>query len=322
MNGYISTGQLPPESTTDGHLAAVYEQYRGVTEGTLSTVYPALGEVDPSLFGLCLVNVNGRTTIIGDTDVQFPIMSVVKPFVFAVVCHDIGPEAVRQKIGVNSTGHPFNSITAIEQSTDGRTNPMVNAGAIATTSMLPGDSAEDRWQHILTQLGLFAGRELNVMDDIYASASETNHRNRSIANALEGLGRMYGDVAESLDVYTRVCSLAVSARDLATMGATLAHGGKNPVTGINVVREEVCQYTLAVMTTAGMYETSGDWLYDVGLPGKSGIGGGMVTVAPGKGSLGTFGPLLDVSGNSIKGQLVAKDLSRRLGMGLFISGRE
>jgi glutaminase len=196
---------------------------------------------------------------------------------------------------------------------------MVNAGAIATTSLVPGATADAKWHFIHDGLSRFAGRKLPLNEEVYASASETNFRNQSIAGLLQSYGRIYCDPAEATDLYTKQCSLNVSAWDLAVMGATLADGGVNPLTRERVVDATVCRYALAVMTTAGLYETSGDWLYDVGLPGKSGIGGGIVTVSPGKGGLGTFAPPLDAAGNSVKGQFVAKFLSQRLGMDLFVS---
>jgi len=247
---------------------------------------------------------------------------VSKPFVFALICDLVGPEAARDKLGVNATGLPFNSLAGIEWSRDGRTNPMVNAGAIVTTSLVPGKNSDEKWRFIRDGLSRFAGRRLAVDEDTYASASETNFRNRSIANLLQSVERLYSDPAEATDLYTRQCSLQVSATDLAVMGATLADGGVNPLTRERVVRTEVCHYALAVMAIAGLYETSGDWLYEVGLPGKSGIGGGIVTVSPGKGGLGTFAPPLDRAGNSVKGQLVAKFLSQQLGMDLFASKSE
>jgi glutaminase len=195
----------------------------------------------------------------------------------------------------------------------------VNAGAIATTSLVPGATFEAKWQFIHDGLSRFAGRKLPLNDEVYASASATNYRNQSIARLLQSYGRIYTDPAEATDLYTRQCSLNVSARDLAVMGATLADGGVNPLTGKRLMSPMTCHYTLAVMATAGLYETSGDWLYDIGLPGKSGIGGGIVTVSPGKGGLGTFAPPLDKAGNSVKGQLVARFLSQRLGMDLFVS---
>jgi glutaminase len=196
---------------------------------------------------------------------------------------------------------------------------MVNPGAIAATSLAPGESAEAKWRFIHTGLSRFAGRELQLDEEVYASASATNYHNRAIANLLQSSGRIYADPAAAIDLYTRQSCLAVTAADLAVMGATMADGGVNPLTGARVVQQDVCHYALAVMATAGMYETSGDWLYDVGVPGKSGLGGGIVAVSPGKGGLGTFAPLLDDAGNSVKGQRVAKFLSRRLGLSLFMS---
>ena len=181
---------------------------------------------------------------------------------------------MRRRVGVNATGLPFNSLTAIEQGDAGRTNPMVNAGAIATTSLTPGATLDERWGYIANGLSRFAGRQLYLDEEGYRSASETNYVNRSIANLLESRGALSGDPADAVDLYTRQSALAVSARDLATMGATLALGGVNPLTGERVVNEGTCRHVLAAMTTAGLYTTSGDWLYDVGLPGKSGIGGG------------------------------------------------
>ena len=246
-------------------------------------------------------------------------MSISKPFVFALVCQEIGADEARCKIGVNATGSAFNSLAAIERSGDGRTNPMVNAGAIATTSLIPGKTAEAKWRFVHDGLSRFAGRPLSLNDEVHASASETNYRNQSIARLLQSFGRIYCDPMLAVDLYTRQCSVNVSAHDLAVMGATLADGGVNPLTGQRVTDASVCHYVLAVMATAGLYETSGDWLYEIGLPGKSGIGGGIVTVSPGKGGLGTFAPPLDGAGNSVKGQLAARFLSEQLGLNLFAS---
>jgi glutaminase len=246
-------------------------------------------------------------------------MSVSKPFVFALVCQRFGADEIRRKVGANATGLPFNSLSAVEGSTSGLTNPMVNAGAIATTSLVPGSSPEAKWEFICNGLSQFAGRQLRINDEVYASATATNFRNRSIAWLLETKNSIYCDPLEATDLYTRQCSLNVTAKDLAVMGATFAGGGVNPITKERVIDPSVCHHALAVMTTAGLYETSGDWLYDIGLPGKSGIGGGIVTVSPGKGGLGTFAPPLDSAGNSVKGQLVAKYLSQRLGLDLFVS---
>lgn len=319
---YVSTGQLPPGEAVRALVAEAHARFKSDAEGKNSQVYPALATVPSELFGICVVGTNGAVHAVGDSDYEFTIMSVSKPFLFALVCQAVGVEAARQKIGVNATGRAFNSLEGIERHPDGRTNPMVNSGAIATTSLVPGDTLEAKWRFIHDGLSRFAGRQLPLNDEVYVSATETNYRNQSIARMLQSYGRIYMDPAEAVDLYTKQCALNVSARDLAVMGATLADGGVNPITKERVVDAAVCHYALAVMATAGLYETSGDWLFDIGLPGKSGIGGGIVTVSPGKGGLGTFAPPLDSAGNSVKGQLVAKFLSQQLGMDLFVSKPE
>jgi glutaminase len=303
-------------------VAEAHKRFKSNAEGENSTVYPALARVPSDLFGVCVVGTNGNVYSVGDAEYEFTIMSVSKPFVFALVCQELGVEDARQKIGVNATGLAFNSLAGIERNPDGRTNPMVNSGAIATTSLVPGATFEAKWKFIHEGMSLFAGRALPLNDAVYVSASETNYRNQSIARLLQSYGRIYIDPAQAVDLYTKQCSLNVSAKDLAVMGATLADGGVNPITKERVIDAAVCHYALAVMTTAGLYETSGDWLFDIGLPGKSGIGGGIVTVSPGKGGLGTFSPPLDSAGNSVKGQLVARFLSQQLGMDLFVSQPE
>jgi glutaminase len=314
----ISTGRLPSPRQVQAFVNEANRRYSSNTAGQNSDVYPVLRDA-PDRFGICIASVNGQLYAAGEVDVPFTIMSISKPLVFALVCDAIGPAAAREQIGVNATGLPFNALEAIERGADGRTNPMVNPGAIATTSLVPGGTAEERWRFIHAGLSRFAGRALTVNEDIYACASASNHVNQTLVRALQAAGRLQGKPEEALDLYTRQCALDVTARDLAVMGATLANGGVNPLTGEPVISAAVCQPVLAVMTTAGLYETSGDWLYDVGLPGKSGIGGGIVTVSPGKGGLGTYAPRLDAAGNSVKGQLATRFLSRRLGMNIFAS---
>lgn len=316
---YISTGHLPPPNEVQALVDEAHRQYQANSAGQNSNVYPALAAMPPDLFGVCIVGVNGAVYAAGDTDTPFTIMSVSKPLVFALVCEVIGPAQARAQIGVNATGLPFNALAALSLRADGLTNPMVNPGAIATTSLVPGENAGEKWRFILDGLSRFAGRALAVNEDVYACAADSNHHNRAIALALHEAGRLYGEPAQTVDLYTRQCSLEVTAKDLAVMAATLANGGVNPITNARVIQASVCEPALAVMTTAGMYETSGDWLYDIGLPGKSGIGGGIMTVSPGKGGLGTFAPRLDTAGNSVKGQLAAKYLSHRLGLSLFAS---
>jgi glutaminase len=316
---YVSTGHLPPPDRVETLVEEAYEQFKSNREGRTSSVYPSLADAPEDLFGMCVVGTDGRLYATGDADHEFPIMSVSKPFVFALVCEAMGAEAARDQIGVNATGLPFNSLEALERSVDGRTNPMVNPGAIAATCLIPGATHHEKWQIIQDGLSRFAGRALVLNEPIFACASESNFRNRELAGRLKAFRQLSLDPAEAVDLYTRQCSLDVSARDLAVMGATLADGGVNPVTRQRVIEAESCKFALAVMATAGLYEKSGDWLYDAGLPGKSGISGGIVTVSPGKGALGTYAPPLDEAGNSVKGQLVARFLSERLGLNLFAS---
>jgi glutaminase len=315
----ISTGELPSPEDVRAFVTEAYERYRTNSEGTVADYIPALASASPELFGICVVGARGQSFEIGDADRAFSIQSVSKPFVFALVCDAIGYEAARHRLGVNSTGFPFNSLMAVELNDDRTMNPLVNAGAIATTSLVPGDTADQKWERIHDGLSRFAGRRLAVSQAVYDSESATNLRNQGVAHLLESYERLYFDADQATDLYTRQCSLDVTVHDLATMAATLANGGVNPMTGERVIGPGVCRRVLAVMATAGLYELSGDWLYEIGVPGKSGVSGGIVTVSPGKGGLATFSPPLDAAGNSVRGQLVTKDLAERLGLNLFAS---
>ena len=316
---YVSTGTLPTQDEVRTLVETAYERFRQVSDGQVADYIPILAEADPSLFGICVANTRGDAFAVGDADHAISIQSVSKPFVFALVCDALDPADVAERLGVDGTGLPFNSVMAFELRPDRTTNPMVNSGAIATTSLVPGATAAERWNNVLTGLSRFAGRRLELDERVYQSEAATNQRNAGIAHLLRGYGRLYCDPDDATDVYTRQCSLLVTARDLAVMGATLAGGGINPVTGERVVSAGTCRRVLAVMATAGLYERSGDWLYDVGLPGKSGVSGGMVTVAPGKGAVAVCSPRLDAAGNSVRGRLVTRFLSERLGLNLFAS---
>jgi len=315
---YVSTGHLPPDDRAQSLVLESYERFRTNVEGDVASYIPALSRMPPDLFGICVASANGRIFAIGDSAHEFSMQSVTKPFVFALVCQALGMEEVRRKLGVNSTGLPFNSVMAIELHQQRTVNPLVNAGAIATTSLVPGNP-EEGWNFILDGLSRFAGRRLSMDREIYESEASTNQRNQSLAWLLESYDRIYSDPVKATDLYTKQCSISVTAVDLAVMGATLANGGVNPLSEERVVDPVVSRGVLAVMATAGLYETSGDWLFDCGLPGKSGVGGGIITVSPGKGGLGTFAPRLDQAGNSIKGQLTARFLSERLGLNVFAS---
>ncbi|WP_040165157.1 glutaminase A [Microbacterium gorillae] len=314
-----ATGVLPPDLLVDDLIRDAHRRYATDDEGVVADYIPILGRAEPSDFGLALVDVAGHAHEAGDVQRRFSLQSVSKAFVFALACERIGHAAVHANVGVNNTGLPFNSVIALELNDGSPMNPMVNAGAIATTAMIPAGSAEARWDIVLDGLSAFAGRELALDEEVYESESVTNHRNRAIAALLQSYGRLDEDPLESVDVYTRQCSLAVTAHDLAVMGATLADGGVNPVTGHRVVAADVARDTLAVLATTGMYETSGEWLYEIGLPAKSGVSGGIVAIAPGKGAVGAYSPRLDAAGNSVRGQRACAHLSRSLGLNLFAS---
>jgi glutaminase len=316
---FVSTGALPSRDEVRALVEEAYARFRSERSGAVADYIPALSEADPAAFGICLANTRGETFALGDAEQPFSIQSVSKPFAFALVCDALGAEEAARRLGVDATGLPFNSIMAVELRADRTTNPMVNSGAIATTSLIPGATAQERWQHVREGLSRFAGRVLGFDERVYLSEAATNQRNAGLAHLLRGYGRLFCDPDEATDVYTRQCSLLVTARDLAVMGATLASGGVNPVTGEQVVSPDTCRRVLAVMATCGLYERSGQWLFDVGLPGKSGVSGGIVTVSPGKGAVATWSPPLDAAGNSVRGQLVTRFLSERLGLNLFVS---
>jgi glutaminase len=313
------TGELPAWSEVEALVEAAYRRGKSASGGVVADYIPALARADPEWFAVCVAEVDGEVHSSGDIAVEFSIQSISKAFVYALVCEALGHEAVADRIGVNNTGLPFNSVIAIELNDGHPMNPMVNAGAIATTALVPGATSAQRWQSIEAGLSEFAGRTLEVDDDVYRSESATNHRNRAIARLLESYGRIDADPLEVVDIYTRQCSLRVTAGDLAVMGATLADGGVNPVTGRRVVSAGVCRDTLAILAATGAYERSGEWLFEIGLPGKSGVSGGLVTVAPGKAGIGTFAPPLDEAGNSVRGQRATAYLSRVLGLNIFAS---
>ena len=315
----ISTGELPDAKHVRDVVTEAYERYRTDGSGTVADYIPILGRASPDLFGIYVVGSRGRSFGVGDVDVPFSIQSVSKPFVFALACHQLGYDAARHLLGVNGTGFPFDSLMAVELNVARTMNPLVNAGAIATTSLIAGDTAEEKWDAVRAGLSAFAGRDLTMSTEVYESESATNRRNRGIAQLLDSYDRLYFDPAQATDVYTRQCSLEVTVRDLAVMAATLSNGGVNPMTGVRVIAPGVCRRVLAVMAIAGLYELSGDWLYQIGMPGKSGVSGGIVTVSPGKGGLATYSPPLDAAGNSVRGQLATKYLAERLGLNLFAS---
>ncbi len=306
------------DATLQRAVDEAHAEYRGLSEGKNADYIPALAKVDSKLFGVVIVTVDGKVFTAGDATAEFSIQSISKVFVAAMVMNDIGAQALKDKIGVEPTGLPFNSILAIELLPKTRpTNPLVNAGAIATTSLAKGDNAGERWESVLTCLRDFAARDLTLIDEVYKSEAETNLRNRSIATLLANYGRVYSDPLEATDIYTKQCSVGVSAKDLAIMGATLANNGVNPITKKKLMKPADVPALLAVMTMAGFYDESGAWAYEVGLPAKTGVGGGIVAVVPGKMAIAAFSPPVNDSGNSVRAQRAIKMIAKRLGVNVF-----
>ncbi len=315
----VATGVPPSLAQVEELVREAYEAHRECTAGTVADYIPMLAAADPGWFGVAVTTVEGLGVALGDAQRPFSIQSISKPFVYALAAQAIGHDAARERVGVNNTGLPFNSVMALELHQGHPRNPMVNAGAIVTTALLPGADAGQRWESLRAGLSAFAGRELAVDQDVYASETATNERNRALGRLLSSYGRLDADSEETVDLYTRQCALLVTATDLSVMGATLADGGVNPLTGERVVSAHVCRDVLAIMASAGMYENSGEWLFEIGLPAKSGVAGGIVAIAPGKGALGVFSPRLDDAGNSVRGQRVAAHLARGLGLDIFAS---
>jgi glutaminase len=274
-------------------------------------------ETPSDLFGVVIVTREGKVFSAGDVDHEFSIQSVSKPFTAALVMTEQSPEVVREKIGVEPTGLPFNSKMALEIYDERSVNPLVNAGAIASVSLVQAKSEEERWNKVLQNISDFAGRPLGVLEKVYESEYTTAFGNRGIANLLYNYGRLYSEPEEALRVYTRQCSIGVSARDLGMMGATLANQGVNPKTGKRVMPPNHVPELLAVMATAGFYDESGEWMYTAGLPAKTGVGGGIVAVVPGRFAIAAFSPRLNAAGNSIRSLNAIRDIAGELGVGVY-----
>ena len=300
----------------EGLLEEVRASVAGIDDGTVATYIPELAKADPATFGMGLATLDGQVYTAGDL-VPFTIQSVSKPFVYALALADRGHAEVLAKIGTEPTGDPFNSIS-IEESTGRASNPMVNAGAIVTTSLVRGATRADQLDRVVSGLSAFAGRELAIDEEVFRSERDTGDRNRAIAWFMRSAGLLDDDVDAQVDLYFRQCSVVVTARDLAVMAATLANGGVNPVTGEQVVPRDVVASVLTVMTTCGMYDYAGEWLYRVGLPAKSGVSGGVAAALPGQLGLGVHSPLLDARGNSVRGVAAAERISRTLGLHLLL----
>ena len=294
-----------------------HKKFSQVSEGKNPDYIPALAIPDPKLFAISIVTSDGKVYSSGDIDHVFSIQSISKAFNLAAVMQQQGDKVIVEKIGVNATGLPFNSIMAIELNEARSVNPLVNAGAMAQVSLLKAKSAKKKWKMIEGNLETFAGRDLKVIKDIYKSETDSNVKNQAIARLLENYGRFYDDVEESVDLYTRMCSVGINTKDLAMMGATYANAGINPVTGKKAVDAQHVPKILSVMATAGLYDDAGLWLWRVGLPAKSGVGGGIVAVVPGKYGIAAFSPPVDKAGNSVRAQLAIEEISKQLKANVF-----
>jgi glutaminase len=293
-------------------LDSAYTKYKGLQEGANADYIPALAKVDPNLFGIALVTPDGSVYTAGDVTSEVSIQSISKVFTMALVMEEQGPDAIYSNMGVDATGQVFNSIVAIEQYQGAEMNPLVNAGAIAATSMVSGDSRAQIWEKILDYYSAFAARDLKVNREVFESEAATNQRNQAIASLMYAYGHIKDNPAQATDIYTEQCSVNVNARDLAVMAATLANGGRNPVSDKQIMRNENVPEVLAVMATAGLYDDSGQWLFHTGLPGKSGVGGGIIAVSPGRFGIAVISPPLDKAGNSIRAQKAITDISNAL----------
>ena len=294
-------------------LKAAHAKYKGLNEGKNADYIPALAKVPSNLFGIAVVTVDGQVFTVGDVEQLFSIQSISKVFTMAEVMQASGEAAIVDGVGVDATGQVFNSIDAIEQYKGHEMNAFVNPGAIAATSLVTGANEQAIWDKIIGIQSAFAGRQLQVNQEVYKSESDTNQRNQAIGMLMYAYGLIKENPARATDLYTRQCSVNVNARDLATMAATLANGGVNPVTKKKVIDQQHVPGILAVMATAGLYDDSGKWLFTTGLPAKSGVGGGIIAVSPGKFGIAAFSPPLDAAGNSVRSQKAIADVSAALG---------
>lgn len=307
----------PTQEEVQAVVNQAYGEFRNNTEGKNADYIPVLAQVDPKLFGVVVMTTDGRMVSNGDIDHPFSIQSISKVFTLALAMNELGADEVFSKIGSEPTGRPFNSVEAVADVPSHTGNPFVNAGAIATVSLIPASSADAKWEKILDFYSRVAGERLSLLEDVYKSEAATNTGNRALAALLLKYERIYADPLESVDVYTKQCSVGVTAKQLAVMGATLANNGINPITHEQVIKPENVPEILSTMTMAGLYDGSGGWAWRVGLPAKSGVGGGIIAVAPGKGAIAVFAPPLDEAGNSVKAQKTIDYVADKLGINLF-----
>ncbi|MFF0739246.1 glutaminase A [Streptomyces sp. NPDC004111] len=294
-------------------LHEMHQRLSALREGKVADYIPQLALADPDDFGVALVSMAGHVYRAGKADTPFSIQSVSKPFVYALALSDLGPQELLRHVGVEPSGNPFNAIS-LEPDTGRPANPMINAGAIATTALVRESDPAARFARIRAFLSAFAGRELDVDEDVYASEAATGDRNRALAYLMHSAGSLHADPEETVDTYFRQCSVRVTATDLAVMAATLANGGRNPVTGNQVVSEPIVVRTLAVMASCGMYDGAGQWLLDIGLPAKSGVSGGLIAASPARFGVAIYSPPLDPSGNPVRAVAALGEVSERFGL--------
>jgi glutaminase len=308
---------LPSSSDLQSAVDEAYAKFKDDNSGKNADYIPYLASVPSNLFAVVIVTLDGRVFSAGDTNYIFSIQSCSKVFTLCQVMEESGPDAVLHKIGVEPTGMAFNSITALGYYGNKAVNPLVNAGAMAAVSMIKADNAEDRWNKILAYQSKFAGEPLKLIDDVYKSESDTNFRNRGIAWILYNNGNLFCDPPEACDVYTKECSIGVTARELGIMGATLADRGINPLTKERCIDSQYVPRVLAVMTMAGFYDESGEWAYRAGLPAKTGVGGGIVAIVPDKMAIVGFAPPLDGAGNSVRATEAIDYIVDKLDLNIF-----
>jgi glutaminase len=294
-----------------------YDKFKTDTRGKNADYIPYLAHVDSKLFGIAIVTTDNDVLTKGDVSYSFSIQSISKVYTLALAMEALGPDKVFEKIGSEPTGRAFNSPIAVVDMGTHTANPLVNAGAIATASLISGKDANEKWNKILSFYGRVAGEKLHLIDEVYKSEAATNTGNKALSMLLAKYDRIYANPFESVDVYTKQCSVGVNALQLARMGATLANNGINPATGEQVIKARDVPYILSAMTMAGLYDGSGGWAWHVGLPAKSGVGGGIVAIVPGKGAIAVFAPPLDEAGNSVKAQEVIEYVSDKLNYNLY-----
>ena len=307
----------PKRELVESVVREAYDKFKGDTNGKNADYIPYLAKVDSKLFGIAVVTTDNQVLTLGDVDYPFSIQSISKVFTLALAMEELGPNKVFEKIGSEPTGRAFNSPLAVVDMPTHTGNPLVNAGAIATTSLVSGRDAKEKWNKILDFYDKAAGDKLVLIDEVYKSETATNTGNKALSMLLAKYDRIYADPFESVDIYTKQCSVGVNAVQLARMGATLANNGVNPATGVQVIKREDIPHILSTMTVAGLYDGSGGWAWHVGLPAKSGVGGGIVAIAPGKGAIAVFAPPLDEAGNSVKAQEVIEYVAQKLNYNLY-----